>query len=92
MVMEVPSGLRLGTIAAEQHYTDVQRDPAPATSDDTFLLPTRELPAGHYTVVTKVVWNEHKPGGMHVVEYPTMELAQAGRDSGGYPIAQFRLD
>lgn len=93
MVMEVPSGLRLGTIAAEQHYTDVQQDPAPATSDDTFLLPTRELPAGHYTVVTKVVWNEHKPGGMHVVEYPTMELAQAGRDSrGGYPIAQFRLD
>ena len=93
VVMEVKSGLLLGTIAAEQNYSDVGQEPAPATSDDTFLLPTSGLPAGDYTVVTKVVWNQHKPGGINVVDYPTMELAQGGRDSrGGYPIAQFRLN
>ena len=93
VVMEVQSGLSLGTIAAEQSYSDVREDPAPATSDDTLLLPTSGLPAGDYTVVTKVVWNQHKPDGINVVDYPTMELAQAGRDiHGGYPIAQFRLN
>ena len=93
VVMEVKSGLLLGAIAAEQNYSDVRQDPAPATSDDTFLLPTSGLPAGDYTVVTKVVWNQHKPDGINVVDYPAMELAQGGRDSrGGYPIAQFRLN
>jgi hypothetical protein len=44
-------------------------------------------------VVAKVVWNEHKPGGINVVDYPPMELAQSGRtDRGGYPVARFRLD
>ena len=91
--MKVKSGLLLGTIAAEQNYSDVRQDPASATSDDTFLLPTSGLPAGDYTVVTKVVWNQHKPDGINVVDYPTMELAQEGRDSrGGYPIARFRLN
>lgn len=93
VVMEVKSGLLLGTIAAEQNYVDVKQDPASATSDDTFLLPISRLPAGDYTVVTKVVWNQHKPDGINVVSHPTMELAQRGRDSrGGYPIAQFRLN
>lgn len=92
-VMEVKSGLLLGTIAAEQNYSDVGQDPAAATSDDTFLLPTGGLPAGDYTVEAKVVWNEHKSDGINVVDYPTMELAQGGRDSrGGYPIARFRLN
>lgn len=92
-VMDVKSGLLLGTIAAEQNYSDVDQDPAPATNDDAFLLPTKGLPAGDYTVVTKVVWNQHKPDGINVVDYPTMELAQGGRDSsGGYTIAKFRLN
>lgn len=88
----VKSGLSLGTIAAEQNYSDTRLEPASATSDDTLLLPTSELPAGDYTLVVKVVWNQHKPGGFNRVDYPTMELAQTGRDSlGGYPIAEFRL-
>ncbi len=92
-VMEVKSGLLLGTIAAEQDYSDVKHDPAPATSDDTFLLPTSGLPAGDYTVVAKVVWSQHKPDATNVVNYPTMELAQDGRDSrGGYPVARFRVN
>ncbi|MCB0933222.1 MAG: DUF4832 domain-containing protein [Mycobacterium sp.] len=91
-VLGVKSGLSLGTIAAEQHYSDTTRDPASATSDDTLLLPTSGLVAGDYTVVAKVVWSQHKPDGFNRVDYPTMELAQTGRDSlGGYPIAEFRL-
>lgn len=91
-VLEVKSGLLLRALAAEQNYSDVEQDPAFATSDDAVVLPTSELPAGYYTVVAKVVWSEHKSGGTNVVDYPTMELAQGGRDSrGGYPIAQFQL-
>jgi hypothetical protein len=93
VVMEVKSSLLLGTIAAEQSYSDLSRDPTAATSDDTFLLPTSGLPAGEYTLVAKVVWNEHKPDGVNVVDYPAMELAQSGRDDrGAYPIARFRLN
>lgn len=92
VVMKLKSALLPSTIAAEQTYDDVSRHPAAATTDDTFVMPTRELPAGGYTVVAKVVWSEHKPGGVNVVDYPTMELAQSGRDSeGGYQVAQFRL-
>jgi Domain of unknown function (DUF4832) len=47
VVTEVKSGLLLGAIAAEQNYSDVERDPALATSDDTFLLPTSGLPPGN---------------------------------------------
>lgn len=92
-VVEVKSGLLLRTLAAEQDYSDASRDPAAATSDDAFVLPTSGLPAGDYTVTAKVVWSEHKPGGINVVDYPTMELAQSGRDSrGGYQVARFQLN
>lgn len=91
-VLEVQSGLSLGAIAAEQNYSDAMADPEAGTADDTLLMPTRELPAGDYTVVTKVVWSQHKPGGINRVDYPTMTLAQDGRNNrGGYPIAHFRL-
>jgi hypothetical protein len=55
-------------------------------------LTTIGLPAGKYDLVARVVWNEHKPNGTHVVSYPPMTLAQPGRDnSGSYPIGSFQL-
>jgi len=91
-VLEVKSGLLLGSIAADQDYADIRKDPASATSEDSFLLSTEGLPPGDYTLVTKVIWSQHKPGGVNVVDYPTMELAQKGRDDqGAYTVARFRL-
>ena len=92
VVKTVPSALALSKIAAEQNYTDTAQDPANATDDDKFSLPTSGLPAGNYALAAKVVWNEHKPNGINTVDYPPMTLAQAGRDAdGGYPIGSIQL-
>ena len=82
------SPLALKNLAAAQNYTDTTAEPAAQTIDDTVNLPTSGLPAGMYSVAAKVVWNQHKAGGTHVVtNMAPMSLAQAGRDSsGGYPI------
>jgi hypothetical protein len=92
VVAATQSGLLLRTIAAEQDYTDPADDPLSATSADTQSLPTNELPAGHYRLTAKVVWNEHKSSASNVVDYAPMALAQDGRDvDGGYPIGSFQL-
>ena len=92
VVKTVPSALALRNIAAEQNYTDPAQDPASAADDDKFSLPTSGLPAGTYTLAAKVVWNDHKPNGINTVDYPSMTLAQAGRDrDGGYPISSIQL-
>ncbi|OBB22313.1 hypothetical protein A5792_06660 [Mycolicibacterium peregrinum] len=84
----VNSPLALQNLAAAQNYTDTTKEPAPQAADDTVSLPTTGLPAGLYSVAAKVMWNDHKAGGTHVVtNMSPMNLAQAGRDSsGGYPI------
>jgi Domain of unknown function (DUF4832) len=92
VVKTVRSALALRNIAAEQNYTDTAQDPASASDDDKFSLPTSGLPAGNYKLAAKVVWNEHKPNGINTVNYPPMTLAQAGRDDdGGYPIGSIQL-
>jgi Domain of unknown function (DUF4832) len=92
VVETLHSGLSLRTVVAEQNYTDPWQDPTAAARDDTLALTTTGLPAGHYDLVARVVWNEHKPKGTNVVNYPPMTLAQPGRDNGGsYPIGAFQL-
>lgn len=88
----IHSPFYLGSIAAEQNYDDIARDPAQAFADDELLVPVSGLAAGRYKVAAKVVWRDHKPGASHVVEYPPMRLAQSGRaENGGYPVAEFEL-
>ena len=90
VVKTVQSAQALHNIGAEQNYTT--QDPASATNDDTFTLPTSGLPAGDYMLAAKVVWNDHKPKGIDTVNYSPMTLAQAGRDGdGGYPIGSIQL-
>ncbi|MUL81726.1 MULTISPECIES: carbohydrate-binding domain-containing protein [unclassified Mycolicibacterium] len=84
----INSQLALGNLAAAQNYTDTTAEPAPQAADDTASLSTAGLPTGTYSVAAKVVWNQHKSGGTHVItNMAPLNLAQAGRDgSGGYPI------
>jgi hypothetical protein len=83
----VNSQLSLSALAAAQNYTASTQEPASVTADDSASLPTTGLPAGTYTVVARVMWNEHKSGGTNVATLAPLNLAQAGRDNtGGYPI------
>lgn len=88
----VNSQLSLKSLAATQNYTATTQEPASVTADDAVSLPTMGLPAGTYTVVARVMWNEHKSSGTNVVAMAPMNLAQAGRDSSGaYPIGTVAL-
>jgi hypothetical protein len=92
VVAIVQSGLSLRDIAAEQNYANSAQDPASVATDNAVWLSTAGLPAGNYKLIAKVVWNEHKPNAINVVDYPPMTLAQAGRDNGGgYLIGSFKL-
>ena len=92
VVATAASALPLTSLAADQNYTDLTAQPASQSVVDSVSLSTQGLAAGNYTVLAKVVWNEHKAGATHVVNYAPMNLAQAGRDSSGaYPITSFRI-
>lgn len=92
VVESLQSALSLRSIVSEQNYTNPWQDPLAAARDDTLLLNTTGLPAGNYDLVARVVWNEHKSDGTHVVNYAPMTLAQPGRDNrGSYPIGSFQL-
>jgi hypothetical protein len=62
--------------------------PPPASATETVRIDLKGLPAGHYTLRAAIDWQQHKPNGSHVVNYPPMQLARDGRDdSGFYPVA-----
>jgi hypothetical protein len=62
--------------------------PPPASATETVHVDLKGLPPGHYTLRAAVDWQQHKPNGSNVVNYPPMRLARDGRDdSGFYPIA-----
>jgi hypothetical protein len=88
----VQSSLSLVSVCAAQKYASSSADPAATSIDDDISLPTAGLAAGTYNLVAKVVWNEHKSGGTHAVNFAPLKLAQAARDSGGgYPIGSFQV-
>lgn len=90
VVRTLPSSLDLRTLYAEQNYSDVASDPTSKSIVDSVSIATNGLAAGAYTVVARVVWNEHKSGGTNVVNFAPMALAQNGRDAGGaYPVGGF---
>ncbi|WP_204081210.1 hypothetical protein [Mycobacterium riyadhense] len=62
--------------------------PTPASATETVRVDLKGLQPGHYTLRAAIDWQQHKPNGSHVVNYPPMQLARDGRDdSGFYPIA-----
>ncbi|MDG5769366.1 DUF4832 domain-containing protein [Mycolicibacterium fortuitum] len=75
----VNSQLSLKNLAATQNYTATTQEPASVTADDAVSLPTNGLPAGTYTVVARVMWNEHKPGGTNALTMEPMNLASIHR-------------
>ncbi len=86
------SQLSLSALAATQNYKATTQEPASTTADDSVTLATTGLPAGTYTIVARVLWNEHKSAGTNVVTLAPMNLAQDGRDTtGGYQIGSIQL-
>ena len=57
--------------------------PVPASATESVHIDLSGLPAGHYTLRASVEWQQHKPNGSHVVNYPPMRLARDGRDDSG---------
>jgi hypothetical protein len=87
-VRTLPSHVVLKNLVHEESADSSDSQPVPVSTDETVRINLAGLPPGHYTLQASVVWQQHKPGGTHVVQYPPMQLARDGRDSSGwYPIA-----
>jgi hypothetical protein len=91
VVKTVNSSLALKNLFAEQNVTDLNADPASQATNDSLSIATTGLTAGNYAVFAKAVWNEHKSGGTNVVSFANMNLAQAGRSAGAYPVGSFQI-
>ncbi|ULE35863.1 hypothetical protein [Mycobacterium sp. IDR2000157661] len=66
--------------------------PVAASTVDRIRMDAAGLEPGRYTIAAVVAWAHHKPRASHVVDYPPMALARAGRDaSGRYPVAVLDL-
>jgi len=84
----LPSHVLLKNIVHEEPADSSDSQPVPASTNETVHIDLAGLPPGHYTLQASVVWQQHKPDGIHAVNYPPMQLARDGRDSSGwYPIA-----
>ena len=67
---------------------DGSERPVPASSTESVTVDLAGLAPGRYRLEATVAWQQHKPQGTHVVNYPPMQLARDGRDeSGWYSIA-----
>lgn len=88
VVRALPASVPLKTLAQGQSGDKSGTEPAPASYTDSVSVDVTGLAPGHYTLSAAVDWQQHKPGATHVVNYPPMRLARAGRDGNGwYPVA-----
>ncbi|BBX97856.1 hypothetical protein MLAC_31500 [Mycobacterium lacus] len=86
VVATIPATVDLKGLVTDQSGSSDQ--PTPASVTESVHVDLAGLPAGHYTLRAAAQWQQHKPNGTHVVNYPPMHLARDGRDdSGWYPIA-----
>lgn len=87
-VRTLPASVNLKALVPEAPGDRTAQQPIPASASETVRVELADLPAGHYTLRASVDWQQHKPNGAHVVNYPPMQLARDGRDdSGFYPVA-----
>ncbi len=88
VIRTLPATVDLKTLVSDQPGDRSSDQPTPASATETVRVDLSGLPAGHYTLRAAIDWQQHKPNGSHVVNYPPMQLARDGRDdSGFYPIA-----
>ncbi|OBB22316.1 hypothetical protein A5792_06730 [Mycolicibacterium peregrinum] len=89
VVRTLSSRTDLRGLVAEQNFTDVDGEPATASTTDVVTVDPGLAP-GQYEVRVRVQWLEHKPNATARVDFPPMNLAQYGRDTdGGYPVTTF---
>jgi hypothetical protein len=88
VVRTIPATVNLKTLVHDDQSERSREEAVAATTAETVHIDLAGLAAGHYTLRASVDWQQHKPGGSHVVNYPPMALARDGRDGFGlYPIA-----
>jgi hypothetical protein len=91
-VRTIPSHVVLKNVVHEEAADSTDSQPVPVSADENVRIDLAGLPPGHYTLQASVDWQQHKPDGTHVVQYPPMQLARDGRDSAGwYPIAALNI-
>lgn len=82
------TNVALKTLVHQQSEPASSGAPAPVTATESVTVDLAGLVPGHYQLQAAVIWEQHKPGASHVVNYPPMQLARDGRDgSGWYPLA-----
>ena len=87
VVRSLPATVDLKTLVHDDS-SQSREEAVPASSTESVHVDLTGLAPGHYTLRAAVDWQQHKPGGSHVVNYAPMALARDGRDgSGMYPIA-----
>lgn len=58
--------------------------PVPASATESVTVELAGLAPGRYRLQASVAWQQHKPQGWYVVNYPPMQLARDGRDEAGW--------
>jgi hypothetical protein len=87
VVRTLPATVNLKTLIHDDS-SQSREEAVPESANESVHIDLGGLAPGHYTVRASVDWQQHKPGGTPVVNYPPMALARDGRDgSGWYPIA-----
>lgn len=87
-VRTIPGTVNLKDLVPDSSGDRSSDSPPPASATETVRVDINGLAPGHYTLRAAVDWQQHKPNGSHVVNYPPMQLARDGRDdSGFYPVA-----
>ncbi len=90
-IRTIPSTVRLKNLV-DDSGDNPGNAPLPASTTESVHVELSGLAPGHYTLRASVAWQQHKPNGSHVMDYPPMQLARDGRDAvGQYPIATFDI-
>ncbi|WP_240274574.1 hypothetical protein [Mycobacterium ulcerans] len=83
-IRTLPSSVDLKSLVPEAPGDRNAIAPIPASATETVRIDLTGLPAGHYTLRAAIDWQQHKPNGSHLVDYPPMLLARDGRDDSGF--------
>lgn len=88
----LPATVNLKVLVRDGRGSARGNQPVPASVTESVRIDLAGLAPGHYTLLAAVDWQQHKPHGSHVVNYPSMQLARDGRDNaGGYPVATLNI-